>query len=103
MDQLHWIAAGVVIIYGWLVSRMQRLSARIRELESQTDHRLDGQAERLSRVEAAVEHGPTRADIGRLHARLDDVGEAVARVEGAEQAAARSLDLIHQHLLGKSA
>ena len=99
MDQLHWILGIAVLVYGWLVARMQKLSARIRALEEATDKRLDDHGERLARNEAALTHAPTREDLGRIHKRIDEVGASVARIEGAETAARAQLDLIHQHLL----
>ena len=86
-------------IYVWLVTRTRVNAARIRKLEDTLDERLDDHAQRLTRVESAIEHGPTRDDLGKIHQRLDTMVAAVARIEGGNHAAVRNLDLIHQYLL----
>ena len=99
IDILQTALTAAVGIYVWLVTRTRVNAARIQRLEGEIDGRLDGHDQRLTRVESAVEHGPKREDFGKIHKRLDEVANAVSRIEGENHAMARSLDLINQHLL----
>ena len=99
LDELHVVIAAGIGVYGWLVRRIHVLSGRIRDLDASIDERMDSQEQRLTRIESTVEHGPTRDDFRRIHKRIDEVGEAVSRIEGSEAATSKQLILIHQHLL----
>ena len=99
LDELHIVIAAGIGVYGWLVRRIHVLSGRIRDLGASTDERMDSQDQRLTRVESDIEHGPTRSDFSRIHNRIDEVAASISRIEGESHAAARNIDLIHQHLL----
>ena len=103
IDILQTVLTAAVGVYVWLVTRTRVNAARISKMEDDLDARLDGHDRRLTRIEGAVEHGPTRDDLGRIHTRIDEVAAAIARIEGESHAAARNLDLIHQHLLERQA
>lgn len=103
IDILQAVVTAAVWIYVWLVTRTRVNAARISKMKEDLDARLDGHGRRLMRLEGAVEHGPTRDDLGRIHTRIDEVAAAIARIEGESHAAARNLDLIHQHLLERQA
>ena len=99
IDILQAMLTAGVGLYVWLVNRTRVNAARIRKLEEDIDTRLDDHGQRITTVEAAVKHGPSRDDLGKIHQRLDTMVAAVARIEGGNHAAARNLDLIHQYLL----
>jgi len=103
IDIFQTVLTAAVGIYVWLVTRTRVNAARISKMEEDLDARLDGHDRRLTRIEGAVEHGPTRDDLSRIHTRIDEVAAAIARIEGESHAAARNLDLIHQHLLERKA
>ena len=100
-----WLAAaqavGAVIVgaIGALLLRMRKSESRVEAVDKQIDRRLDDIDSRLTRVEGAIEHGPKREDLGRIHTRIDEVAAAIARIEGESHTVARNVDLIHQHLL----
>jgi len=99
IDILQAVLTAAVGLYVWIVNRTRVNAARIRKLEDDIDSRLDDHGDRITAVEAAVEHGPSREDLSRIHARLDEVASVVARIEGENKATARNVALIHQHLL----
>ena len=99
IDIMQAALTAAIGVYVWLVSRTRVNAARIRKLEDDIDGRLDDHDQRLARIESAIVHGPKREDFGKIHARLDEVAGLVARIEGENQAMARNIDLIHQHLL----
>lgn len=99
IDILQAALTAGIGVYVWLVNRTRVNAARIRKIEDDIDGRLDGHEHRLTKVETAIEHGPKREDFGKIHKRLDEVANAVSRIEGENHAMARSLDLINQHLL----
>ena len=58
---------------------------------------------RLSVVEEAARHAPTRADIsaveGKAHQRMDVISEALAELKGGVRRIEGTLDMLSQHLL----
>lgn len=99
IDILQALLTAGIGVYVWLVNRTRVNAARIRKMEDDIDGRLDDTEHRLTKVETAVEHGPSRQDLGKIHKRLDEVAQTVSRIEGENHAMARNIDLIHQHLL----
>ena len=93
------LAAAGVAVYAWFANRGRATNKRLDQHISGADKRFDAIEQRVTRLESALEHAPNRGDIGKLHSRLDDVANAVSRIEGENHAMARSLDLINQHLL----
>ena len=100
-DILQTLLTAALGVYVWLVNRTRVNAGRIRDLEDSVDERLDDHDRRLTRIEGAVEHGPTREDLGRIHTRIDEAQAVLARIEGEFHAAKGTLDLIHQFLLNE--
>lgn len=87
------------------ISALQaNLQARIESIRGDMDHRLDSQADRLSRVEKDLEHAPSHDDLKRMHARMDEVAGALHGLQGEFKGASNTLHLIHSYLMtgGKS-
>lgn len=58
------------------------------------DHR-----ERIGKLEATVDKGPTHEDLSDLHARITDLGQSVSTLAGEFKGANHTLELIHSFLL----
>lgn len=101
-----WIAA----IYTYMANRNRvtteringlqaSLQTRIEGLRSDMDHRMDNHGDRLSRVEKDIQHAPSHEDLKRIHARMDQVGETLASLQGEFKGANNTLHLIHTYLM----
>lgn len=101
-----WIAA----LYTYFANRnrvtnerisglQQSLQTRIDGMRTDMDHRLDGHADRLSRVEKDVQHAPSHDDLKRIHARMDEIAGAVSGLQGEFKGANNTLHLIHSYLM----
>lgn len=58
------------------------------------DHR-----ERIGKLEAMVDKGPTHEDLADLHERITDLGQSVSTLAGEFKGANHTLELIHSFLL----
>lgn len=59
-----------------------------------SDHR-----ERIGRLEATVNQGPSHEDLADLHERITDLGQSVSTLAGEFKGANHTLELIHSFLL----
>jgi hypothetical protein len=100
-DFAQTLILAAIGIYTWLVNRTRVNSARIRELETDIDGRLDKHDERLTRVEEMIKHGPTHTDLKRIHQRMDEAATAISSLAGEFKGVKGTLDLIHQYLLNE--
>lgn len=112
---INTLVIWAVAIYTYLANRNRvtneritslqgSLSSRVDSLRIDMDHRLDGHADRLTRVESDLKHAPTDEDIKRLHSRIDDLAGAMKELGGEFKGANHTLQLIHSFMLqqGKS-
>lgn len=99
LQVVNMLATFGVGIYVWVSTQDKVTNKRISELEVSTDKRLDDHSDRLARVEQDVQHAPDDEDIKRLHARIDELGGSLRRLEGEFVGANRTLSLIHEFLL----
>lgn len=112
----------VVMIYTWWGNREKVTAKRFTSLEKQVAERLSTQAHQmldeeqkkvceahtrrtnqseqdLRRIEGEIKHLPSQADIGRLHARIDEVFGLVKDLGGEMKGSRRQLDLVLEELL----
>jgi hypothetical protein len=105
----------------YLIARDRVRREQLAHLERTVDERVDDHANRITRVEAALTHvprvdayqathqriarletaresGPGKADIERLHSRIDGVAEGLSAVKGELHGMARLLGTIDQYL-----
>lgn len=109
--ELQLIAVGLSIanfvltwglaFYMHLVNKGKVTEDRITRLEQDLDIKLDGQSERLARLEQDARHAPSHDDLKRIHSRIDDVNERIGTLQGEFSGASRTLNLIHEYLLNK--
>lgn len=95
-----WLAAltvGQLLWFGWsyLTSRDRVTNTRITELEDELKLDIDDAKTRLTTVEAQLD----AVSLKRIHARIDEVANRVALIEGSLEAQTRVLNLVYQSLI----
>lgn len=90
---------GGFCIYMYLVTRNRVTNERIGKLQENVDTRLDDHAVRLARIEQDAHHAPTHEDLKRIHMRIDQTAQSMARIEGEFAGTNHTLNLIHEYLL----
>ncbi len=98
-DAAQTIMIALIGIMNWLNNRQRITSATITKLENSIDDRLDGQLERLARVEQDIKHSPGHDDFKRVHQRLDTVNGELKELTGEFHSMRHTLNMIHQHLM----
>src|SRR5690606_20995952 len=72
-------ATGLVFLYVWITNRQKANSQAIKEMRDDISRELNELDDRLIRVEKDIEHLPTHDDMAKLHARINETGEAIDR------------------------
>ena len=85
------------LLYAWLSARGKANASAISELDEQLgEHNV-----RLVRIEGALETLPElRQEIGRVHARVDDVAATTHKIDGQLGGIDSNVKLITNHLVG---
>lgn len=91
------VITAAIGIYVWLSNRHRAMKQDI----DHVDERVDALKDRLVRVESAVEHMPDHQSLGRVHNRIDQVGQGLKGVEAEIKSMNHTVQLIQQHLMGK--
>lgn len=91
---IQTLAMAWVTFYVYISNKDKVTNARISKLETDIDTRMDGQSERIARLEEQVKGGPTHDDLGKLYEKLNRVAESNSRVEGELKAVADTLRMI---------
>ena len=79
VDVAQLIITGAIGIYIYLVNRGDAVNARVTSLKEDHDKRLDDHQERLSALEATIDHLPTHGDLTGLK---EDVASLKAEMGG---------------------
>lgn len=88
-------------IWMYLANRDKVTNSRISSLENNMDMRLDDHGSRLTTLESDIRHGPTHNDLGRLHARIDEVNGALKGLQGESKAQTRILNMVYESLIDR--
>ena len=88
-------------VYTWFVNRTKANSQAIEVLEEKSDKRFSDHHTRLSVIEKELTHVPGEPEVGRIHNRIDQVGQGVKHIEGEMKQMNATLHLIQQYLLEK--
>lgn len=81
--------------YVYMSNKDKVTNDRIGSLQEDLDVKLDGHSERIARLET----GPTHADLGDLHERINSVAKGVDTLTGEFHGVRTTLNLIHDYLL----
>ncbi len=79
------------LAYVWLTSRQR-----------QNTQQIDVLRERVTEVETALKHVPTREQLDVLHSRITESMESQKEMKGEVHGMSKTIDLIHNFLLNKS-
>jgi hypothetical protein len=106
---IEWMKLGVVLL-GLLVNVASFMYVRssnkdkatkdqIEKMEADLDEKLDGQSERITRLETSAENSPTHVDLGGIHEKINQLRAEVGHLSGEFIGVRNLLNTIHQHLL----
>lgn len=79
---LQFLLLGGISIYVYLSNRDKVTNARITEMETGIDARLDIHVERIAKLEAQSDKALTHVDIGVLHEKINNVRADVSSIAG---------------------
>jgi len=121
------VVLGIVaanFVYTWWVNREKVTAKRFTALEAQVAERLsvikhdeidaenaaecrihrertDLIGQEMRRIDSELRHLPNHNDIGRIHARMDELNGALREMVGGMKALNNSVALINEHLLSQ--
>lgn len=101
LDIFEFIVLGIIAIYVHMRTSNQVTEDKVQAMRKQMDEKFNEHSQRLSRMETAMEKGPTHEDLNRLHQRMDEQAEALHKLVGQFQSANSTLHMISQHLLNQ--
>lgn len=96
---LQFLMTGGVGIYVYLSNKDKVTNDRIGKLEDDLDTKLDGQGERIAKLETRSENSPTHSDLGDIHEKINDLTAIVGDLSGQFKGVNNLLQTIHEHLL----
>ena len=103
LDAAQLLGTIAIGIYLWVVGRTRYNAEQHRAHEVAVDRRLDGNEERITRVEEIVKSLPDSsaqsAALSRVHKRIDEVTRKTSRMEGELSGVKSSLGRVNDHLL----
>lgn len=83
-----------VALYMYLANKNKVTNERITLMETDFDGKLDRHADRLARLEEAVEHAPTHADLSKVYEGLNSLAGTVNQLVGENRGQTDTLRLI---------
>jgi len=98
-EVLQFIATGILSAYVYQSNKDKVTNDRIGKLENDLDYKLDGQAERITRLETRAENSPTHDDLGGIHEKINQLSTQVGLLSGEFIGVRNLLNTIHHHLL----
>lgn len=102
IDVAQFLLTGGIGVWLWIINRNDSTNHRINGLENVIDKRLDDHAQRITSVEAHLEVAPNHDNIGDLHERINAMAKGVDTMTGEFGALRRTVDTMHQFLLGRA-
>ncbi|WP_445157392.1 hypothetical protein [Halomonas sp. E14] len=109
MEGINWTAARFffdvaqvafmvgVSLYVWWTNRTRAT----REAIVSTNERIDELERRMDGVDHDLRHRPSSKELRDLWRKLDETNQGLARATSTNEALAKQLGIIHQHLLEK--
>jgi hypothetical protein len=106
---IEWIKLGVVLL-GLLVNvgsfmyvrssnKDKATKDQIEKMETDLDDKLDGQSERITRLEIRSGNSPTHEDLGSIHEKINQLRAEVGLLTGEFIGVKNLLNTLNQHLL----
>lgn len=95
---LTFLMTGGIGIYVYLSNKDKVTNDRIGKLEDDIDLKLEGQVERIARLESGT---AKTGDLAALHEKINGVGKDVSEMTGALHAISDNLKLIMNQIIGK--
>lgn len=114
MDELDYKALGFLLqaiqlvgtIAGFvwvIISNRQKANASaIETLRAEVDEDTEQLGNRLTRLEAQMEHMPGHEDLGEIHSRVNETAQVATSMQGELKQMNNTMQLMHRHLLNGS-
>lgn len=98
---LQFLLLGGISIYVYISNRDRVTNSRISQMETGIDNRLDGQGERIAKLESASSHAINHVDLGEVYKRISAVDQRLSHLEGENKAQSDTLRLILNQITQK--
>ena len=96
---IQFLLTGGVMVYVYLVNKDKVTNDRIERLEDDLDEKLDGQGERIAKLETRADGQPTHEDLSKLHEKINTVSKDISNLSGQFIGVNTLLQTIHRHLM----
>lgn len=80
-------------------NRDKATKEQIEKLEGDLDAKLDGQGERIAKLETRAENSPTHEDLGGIHEKINHLSNQVGILSGELKGMSNLLNTMHNYLL----
>lgn len=94
-----FVLNGLSIWIGWSVRKGVVTHDDLKKHADETASAIKTMSDRVTHLEARIEHGPSEADLVRLHERLDVVSGQLSTLVGEFSGVRSNLELLHEFLL----
>lgn len=98
---LQFLLTGGVMVYVYLVNKDKVTNDRIEKLEDDLDSKLDGQGERIAKLEATGNSAPNHGDIAEVYKAINGLAATVNQLVGENRGQSDTLKLILNQITAK--
>lgn len=98
---LQFLLLGGISIYVYISNRDRVTNARITQMETGTDNRLDGQGERIAKLESASNHALGLPDLDHVYKRITEVDQRLSHLQGENKSQSDTLRMILNEITKK--
>jgi hypothetical protein len=98
---LQFLLTGGVMVYVYLVNKNKVTNDRIERLEDDLDEKLDGQSERIAKLEANGNSAPNHGDIAKVYESINSLAATVNQLVGENRGQSDTLKLILNQITAK--
>lgn len=98
---LQFVLTGGIGIYVYLSSRDKVTNERIGTLEKDLNEKLEGQGERIAKLEAVTMNAPDHKDISKVYESVNQLAATVNQLVGENRGQSDTLKLILNQITAK--
>lgn len=108
-DSMEWMKLAVMALglifniaaylYMRASNRDKATKEQIDTLETDLGKKLDGQGERIAKLETRAENSPTHEDLGSIHEKINHLSSQVSNLSGELKGVSNLLNTMHNYLL----
>lgn len=98
LDVVYKVLTGIFVIWLYLDRKNDKTNQRISALENSIDNRLDGHADRLTRIEADLKNAPSHNDLAEIYREIRKQSEAMSTINIALSAQTAALAALKEQV-----